>query len=65
MILAFAHPCIIVDDLELAREFYQQMFGFRVIGDEGWSDNPVVDGAIGSKGSRCRGWYVPRASPSR
>lgn len=58
MILAFAHPCLVVDDVERAREFYEQMFGFRVIGDEGWSDNPVVDGAIGSRNSRCRGYML-------
>ena len=58
MILAFAHPCIVVDDVEVAREFYQQMFGFRVISDEGWSDNPVVDAVIGSKNSRSRGYML-------
>ncbi len=58
MILAFAHPCIIVDDVEVARNFYQQMFGFRVISDEGWSDNPTVDSAIGSKHSRSRGYML-------
>ena len=58
MILAFAHPGLVVDDLERAREFYEQMFGFRVISDEGWSDDPVVDGAIGSSGSRSRGYML-------
>ncbi len=58
MILAFAHPCIVVDDVEVAREFYQQMFGFRVISDEGWSDNPTVDGAIGSNKSSSRGYML-------
>ena len=58
MILAFAHPCLVVDDVERAREFYEQMFGFRVISDEGWSDNPDVDGAIGSSGSRSRGYMM-------
>jgi catechol 2,3-dioxygenase-like lactoylglutathione lyase family enzyme len=58
MILAFAHPCIVVDDVEVAREFYQQMFGFRVINNEGWSDNPLVDAAIGSRGSSCRGYML-------
>jgi len=58
MILAFAHPCLVVDDVERARTFYEQMFGFRVIGDEGWSDNPVVDSAIGSRGSSCRGYML-------
>ncbi|MCZ6831683.1 MAG: VOC family protein [Gammaproteobacteria bacterium] len=58
MILAFAHPGLVVDDVERAREFYEQMFGFRVISDEGWSDNPIVDGAIGSEGSRSRGYML-------
>jgi glyoxylase I family protein len=58
MILAFAHPCIVVDDVEVAREFYQQMFGFRVINNEGWSDNPIVDAAIGSRDSSCRGYML-------
>ena len=29
MILAFAHPALVVPDLERAREFYEAMFGFR------------------------------------
>ena len=58
MILAFAHPCLVVDDLEVAREFYQQMFGFRVISDEGWSDNSTVDAVIGSKNSSSRGYML-------
>lgn len=58
MILAFAHPCIVVDDVEIAREFYQQMFGFRVISNEGWSENPAVDAAIGSKNSSSRGYML-------
>jgi glyoxylase I family protein len=58
VILAFAHPGLVVDDLEKAREFYQQMFGFRVISDEGWSNNSVVDGVIGSSGSGCRGYML-------
>ena len=58
MILAFAHPCLVVDDVERAREFYQQMFGFRVINDEGWSDNAIIDAAIGSRGSRSRGYMM-------
>jgi catechol 2,3-dioxygenase-like lactoylglutathione lyase family enzyme len=58
MILAFAHPALVVNDLELAREFYQQMFGFQVISREGWSDNPLVDGVVGSRGSSCRGYML-------
>ena len=58
MILAFAHPCLVVDDVELARIFYEKMFGFRVISNEGWSDNPVVDSAIGSHQSSSRGYML-------
>jgi len=55
MILAFAHPGLVVTDLEKARLFYQQMFGFEVISNEGWTDNPEMDRAIGLEGSSCRG----------
>ena len=55
MILAFAHPGLVVPDLEGAREFYERMFGFRVITDEGWTDEPMIDRAIGSSGSATRG----------
>ncbi len=58
MILAFAHPAIVVSDLEVARIFYEKMFGFRRIGDEGWDNNPVADKAIGSSGSACRGYMM-------
>ena len=58
MILAFAHPCLVVPDLERAREFYQQMFGFEVISNEGWSDNPDVDRATGLEESACRGYMM-------
>ena len=55
MILAFAHPCIVVPDLEKASEFYQQMFGFEVISNEGWDDSPEMDRAVGLRQSACRG----------
>jgi catechol 2,3-dioxygenase-like lactoylglutathione lyase family enzyme len=58
VILAFAHPAIVVDDLERAREFYEKMFGFKVIGNEGWSDNDLLDRAIGSRGSSCKGYMM-------
>jgi catechol 2,3-dioxygenase-like lactoylglutathione lyase family enzyme len=51
VILGFAHPGIVVPDLEQAREFYERALGFRVIGAEGWSDNPDLDRAIGLEGS--------------
>jgi glyoxylase I family protein len=58
MILAFAHPCLVVADLERARRFYERMFGFRVIGDDGWADSPAIDAAIGCPGSRTRGYMM-------
>ncbi len=36
MILAFAHPKIVVGDLEKVIDFYGKMFGFTVIGNEVW-----------------------------
>jgi catechol 2,3-dioxygenase-like lactoylglutathione lyase family enzyme len=55
MILAFAHPGIVVPDLEKAIEFYNKMFGFKVIGNESWSDSKGYDMAIGLKQSAARG----------
>lgn len=55
MILAFSHPGIVVPDLEQAAAFYRDMFGFRVIGKEGWEDNPDVDKAIGCPNSASKG----------
>ena len=55
MILAFAHPGIVVPDLDKAIEFYNKMFGFRVIGNESWEDSDAYDQAIGLKGSAARG----------
>ena len=51
MILAFAHPGLVVPDLEKASQFYQHMFGFEVISTEGWKDSPEMDRAIGLEGS--------------
>jgi glyoxylase I family protein len=55
MILAFAHPGLVVPDLEKASQFYQRMFGFEVISNEGWKDSPEMDRAIGLSSSSCRG----------
>ena len=55
MILGFAHPGLVVPDLEKARRFYEEMFGFRYFCDEGWSDSPVADRVVGLEGSACRG----------
>lgn len=58
MILGFAHPGLVVPDLEKAKTFYEEMFGFRHFCDEGWSDSPVVDRAIGIQGSACKGYTL-------
>ncbi len=58
MILAFSHPCIIVPDLDRAREFYEKMFGFKHLSDEGWQDNPTIDKAVGTPNSACRGYML-------
>lgn len=55
MILAFAHPGIVVPDLEAAVTFYYKMFGFEVINQEGWSDCPEADLAVGAINSACKG----------
>ncbi|MEH6577906.1 MAG: VOC family protein [Amphritea sp.] len=55
MILSFAHPGIVVPDLERAITFYSEMFGFAQITEEGWKDNPEMDQAVGLKGSATKG----------
>lgn len=58
MILGFAHPGLVVADLEAARSFYEKMFGFRHFCDEGWQNNATVDKAVGLKGSACKGYTL-------
>jgi catechol 2,3-dioxygenase-like lactoylglutathione lyase family enzyme len=55
VILGFAHPGLVVPDLEKARRFYEEMFGFRYLCDEGWSDSAVADRVVGLQKSACRG----------
>jgi catechol 2,3-dioxygenase-like lactoylglutathione lyase family enzyme len=56
MILAFAHPGIVVPNLEQAIEFYGKAFGFRLLSDqEGWENSPETDRAIGCPNSASRG----------
>lgn len=55
MILAFSHPGIVVPDLDQAIAFYRDMFGFRVIGREGWENSPAADAGVGVTGSACTG----------
>ena len=58
MILGFAHPALVVSDLEAARTFYEKMFGFRHFCDEGWQDNPTVEKVVGIGGSACKGYTL-------
>lgn len=58
MILAFAHPAIVVPDLERARHFYERMFGFRVISQEGWSESGEIDRAVGVENTACKGYLM-------
>lgn len=58
MILAFAHPALVVPNLEAACEFYTQMFGMRVLGKEGWRDEPGIDEAIGCRDSASTGYTL-------
>lgn len=57
MILGFAHPAIVVLDLERATQFYCDAFGFRKFSDadEGWYDNSAIDAAIGLDNSHVTG----------
>jgi catechol 2,3-dioxygenase-like lactoylglutathione lyase family enzyme len=56
MILAFAHPGLVVPDLDKAVAFYRDMFGFRVISDqEGWENSRETDRAIGLNNSASKG----------
>lgn len=58
MILGFAHPCIVVTDADKAKIFYQEMFGFTVNSEEGWSGVSQVDNAIGVKNSHVTGFMM-------
>jgi catechol 2,3-dioxygenase-like lactoylglutathione lyase family enzyme len=58
MILGFAHPGLVVPDLEQARRFYEEMFGFRVFCEEGWCDDESAARAIGIEHSVCRGYTL-------
>jgi catechol 2,3-dioxygenase-like lactoylglutathione lyase family enzyme len=55
MILGFAHPGLVVPDLDQACVFYEKMFGFRPFCEEGWTDSPISDRVVGLDGSACRG----------
>ncbi len=58
-ILGFAHPAIVVPDLEKAREFYEKMFGFKAIAREDWEHgNHFFDLGTGVKGSSARGYIL-------
>lgn len=56
MILGFGHPGIVVSDLQVARDFYQKMFGFEVVHHENWrSDNALYNQGVGLQGSAATG----------
>lgn len=57
MILGFAHPAIVVKNLDRAIKFYCQAFGFRELSEqfESWRDVPAIDAAIGLHDSAVRG----------
>lgn len=58
MILGFAHPGIVVPDLERAREFYENMFGFEVIAEENWNNDSFYDQGTGLKYSAAKGYVL-------
>ena len=58
-ILGFAHPAIVVPDIEKAREFYEKMFGFKAIAHEDWErGNQFFDLATGVDGTSARGYIL-------
>jgi catechol 2,3-dioxygenase-like lactoylglutathione lyase family enzyme len=59
MILGFSHPAIVVSDLERARAFYEEMFGFEVIAIESWdSSDALFNAAVGLSASAARGYVL-------
>ena len=55
MILGFAHPGLVVPDLQKARAFYERMFGFRFFCEEGWDRDENIGRAIGVEETVCKG----------
>ena len=48
MIIGFAHPAIVVPDLDRAIRFYTDMFGFELVETERWeSDNAMYNQGVG------------------
>ncbi len=59
MIQGLSHVAISVPDLERAREFYTQMFGFKLWTKESWeAPNDVYDHGVGLKNSAARGYIM-------
>lgn len=59
MIQGFHHAGLSVPDLEKAREFYEQLLGFKVVGEENWdAPNPVYDQGVALKNSAARGYLM-------
>lgn len=57
MILGFAHPAIVVRDLDTATQFYCDAFGFSIFSSdtESWENKPAIDAAIGLANSSAKG----------
>lgn len=59
MILGFSHPALVVSDLERARTFYEDMFGFEVFAQESWdASDTLFNGAVGLHKSVARGYVL-------
>lgn len=58
MILGFAHPCLVVSNSESVKDFYCSMFGFSVISEEAWENQPAIDKAIDVTNSNVKGFML-------
>jgi catechol 2,3-dioxygenase-like lactoylglutathione lyase family enzyme len=56
MITGIHHVSVHVRDLERMLKFYNEAFGFEVVGEKfSWSDNPTLDRILDVPGSAARG----------
>jgi catechol 2,3-dioxygenase-like lactoylglutathione lyase family enzyme len=56
MIRGIHHVAVHVRDLERMRKFYQEAFGFEIVGEEfSWRDTPLLDQILDVQGSAARG----------
>ena len=59
MIQGVSHVAICVPDLEKARDFYRDMFGFEVWQEESWeAPNDEYDHGVGLRNSAARGYIM-------